>query len=226
MGQILPWFCSALTLLLAEVPKLPRRIHPASRLPIAHSGVRSGQDGPRSTSPTSRYVSTIPLPLRCSSARRCRVKREPSCCAVVALTWIEPGTPCDSSRLAVFTVSPHTSYRKRFPRSRPRVQSDPEADGQRQFAAELRGLGLHCQGQARHRLQVNRLWGRCATHHHVAVSHRLLLVGRAVAGCQNDPETVADLCHRWDLETEGLAVLFDRELTLSRRRQISENWQS
>ena len=50
-----------------------------------------------------------PRPLSSIVPRGSKVKRPCSRSNTVSLTWTRPGAPCDSSRLAVFTVSPQTS---------------------------------------------------------------------------------------------------------------------
>jgi hypothetical protein len=59
--------------------------------------------------PTRKYVTISPLPLTGIGPRRS--KRYPSLrrSYVRAVTWMQPATPWDSMRLAVFTVSPHRS---------------------------------------------------------------------------------------------------------------------
>ena len=50
-----------------------------------------------------------PLPLTAISPRRWNRYPSRSRWQVRSVTWMQPGTPSDSMRLAVFTVSPHRS---------------------------------------------------------------------------------------------------------------------
>lgn len=51
----------------------------------------------------------FPLPLMAISPRGSSSYRPPSLSLVLCETWTAPGTPCDSMRAAVFTLSPHKS---------------------------------------------------------------------------------------------------------------------
>ncbi|MCA9719654.1 MAG: PAS domain-containing protein, partial [Myxococcales bacterium] len=58
---------------------------------------------------TNHDVAIAPLPLTSIAPRASSWKRPSSSAAVAALIWIRPGSPCDSIRAAVFTVSPQRS---------------------------------------------------------------------------------------------------------------------
>jgi hypothetical protein len=70
---------------------------------------RSPRAGSPGFGPTSRYVVIRPLPLTSICGRCSRSNTSFSLSNVASVTWIRPGTPVDSMRLAVFTVSPHRS---------------------------------------------------------------------------------------------------------------------
>src|SRR6185369_13214068 len=59
----------------------------------------------RDRRPVTYQTSTSPLPLTGISPRRSSMNPGSSRSAVARVTWIWPGVPCDSIRLAVFTAS-------------------------------------------------------------------------------------------------------------------------
>ncbi len=60
-------------------------------------------------SATRYHVSISPLPLTVIVPRGSQTKSSLISSYVSRVIWIQPGVPCDSIRLAVFTASPHAS---------------------------------------------------------------------------------------------------------------------
>jgi len=96
---------------------------PASARPVSPSSPRSrgrseagsptagaAQTAARSPCrPTRCQVSTRPLPFTSTSPRRSQRKSPRTRSHVARVMWTRPGTPCDSIRLAMLTVSPQRS---------------------------------------------------------------------------------------------------------------------
>lgn len=59
--------------------------------------------------PTRKYVVSVPLPFTLTSPRGSKRNRPARRAWTSAVTWMRPGCPVDSMRLATFTVSPHMS---------------------------------------------------------------------------------------------------------------------
>ena len=64
---------------------------------------------PSQARPSRKNVCSVPRPFTLTSPRSAKRKASPSRARVVGDTWIRDGSPCDSIRLARFTVSPQRS---------------------------------------------------------------------------------------------------------------------
>jgi hypothetical protein len=94
----------------------PRSESFAGSIPAAHSNfVHSSGAGEASAPayrlflPTSRQVSTSPLPFTAMRPSGSVTNSSSSSSQVGRVIWISSEIPCDSMRLAMFTVSPHRS---------------------------------------------------------------------------------------------------------------------
>jgi len=112
---------AAVAAVVAREPAAPRGpILHVDQLGLGHALLSPPDDGfryhstvsdrdQRVRTPSNRKVSIGPFPL-ISTVPRVRSENDPaSTDAARAVSWISPGRPCDSMRLAVFTVSPHRS---------------------------------------------------------------------------------------------------------------------
>ena len=66
--------------------------------------------GVRVRRPATNQVWTRPIPFISTAPRGTQTYSASIRSRVARETWTRPGSPCDSRRLAVLTVSPHTSY--------------------------------------------------------------------------------------------------------------------
>jgi hypothetical protein len=98
-------FAAAALGLIALALALYRSSSLSRRGSDARVGARDGQ----TPAPTTCQVSTSPFPFTCTRPRGSTTNSSRTSSQVERVIWIEPGTPCDSMRLAMFTVSPHRS---------------------------------------------------------------------------------------------------------------------
>ncbi len=94
--------------LCADIPEEGKRVAGARLFETA------GTQEPVSTLycaalPRSKYARNDPLPFSSIVPRSSNTNLWRNAEYVTSLTWIAPGIPYDSRRLAVFTVSPHKS---------------------------------------------------------------------------------------------------------------------
>ena len=97
-----------LTTLIAP-PALRRLAQGPTRVDLTPAGSNLKQNPSSQRGATSSQVSTSPFPFTSTRPRGSVTKSSRTSSQVERVIWITSGTPCDSMRLAMFTVSPQRS---------------------------------------------------------------------------------------------------------------------